>query len=384
MGALVAGSLALAGGRTVRGLAAGAAAGLLSVGRGLPWGVGGVGQALPRRRPGGARIGRALLVTIGLVAVFGGLFASADPAFAKVMTGWVPSLDGPEIVRAIFCGGLVTLVALGASFLAARHPDFDEIPATTSRPVRRVEWALPLAALDLLFLAFVLVQLAVLFGGQRGPLDYARYTRSGFWQLVAVTVLTMAVLAVAARVAPRQARADRVLLRGLLGGLAVLALVVVGSALRRLALYEEAYGFTRLRVLVGAVELWLGLVFVLVLVAGVRLRAGWLPRAVAGTAVAGLLTVALLNPDGFIADRNVDRYQRTGDLDLAYLASLSADAAPALDRLPAGLRGCVPRPIASGLSRTPDGWRTWNLGRSRARAVVSGGPRHLPAAVAGP
>jgi hypothetical protein len=371
VGALTAASLALAGGRTVRGLAAGAAAGLLSAGRALPWGVGGVGQALPRRRPGGARIGRALLVTVGLLAVFGGLFGSADPAFAQVMTGWVPPPDGPDLARALFCGVLVTLVTLGTAFLAARRPDFDDIPAATSRPVRRVEWALPLAALDLLFLAFVLVQATELFGGQRGALDYARYTRSGFWQLVAVTVLTMAVLTMAARVAPRQEPADRVLLRVLLGGLSVLALVVVASALRRLALYEEAYGFTRLRVLVGAVELWLGLVFGLVLVAGVRLRAGWLPRAVAGTAAAGLLTVALLNPDRFIADRNVDRYQRTGDIDIAYLASLSADAAPALDRLPVGLRSCALRPVARTLVDEPDDWRTWNLGRSRARTVIA-------------
>ena len=37
----------------------------------------------------------------------------------------------------------------------------------------------------------------------------------------------------------------------------------------------------------------------------------------------------------------MDRYLRTNDVDLVYLSTLSADAAPALDRLPPGLRACA-------------------------------------------
>ena len=99
-------------------------------------------------------------------------------------------------------------------------------------------------------------------------------------------MLTLLVIGVAGRVAPRVERVDRLLLRVLLGTLAVCTLAIVASAVRRLSLYEDAYGFTRLRVLVGAVELWLGVVYLLVVLAGVRLRAGWLPRAVAGTGLA--------------------------------------------------------------------------------------------------
>ena len=122
-------------------------------------------------------------------------------------------------------------------------------------------------------------------------------------------------------------------------------------------------------------EIWLGLLFVLVLAAGVRLRAGWLPRATAGTAVAGLLVVALVGPDRFIADRNVDRYHRTGDIDLYYLSTLSADAVPALDRLPPALRSCALNDLADQLASEHDDWRSWNLGRAQARAVIAAGER---------
>ena len=67
---------------------------------------------------------------------------------------------------------------------------------------------------------------------------------------------------------------DRVLLRVLLGALCVLTLAVVASALYRMSLYQDAFGYTVLRVFVDGFELWLGLVVVFLLVAGVRLSGG--------------------------------------------------------------------------------------------------------------
>jgi hypothetical protein len=245
------------------------------------------------------------------------------------------------------------------------------------RRVARLEWAVPLGLLVLLFAAFVAVQLAVLFGGSRHVLEtdgltYADYARGGFWQLLVVTGLTLAVLAGAARWAPRTTRTDRILVRAVLGALAVLTLVIVASALHRMDLYADTYGLTRLRVLVALCELWLGVVFLLVLVAGIRLRATWLPRAAVAAGVLALLGLAGANPDGLIADRNVARYEQTDRVDLSYLANLSADAVPALQRLPPDRRECVLTIIAEDLRSDPDDWRAWNYGREHARQLLSG------------
>jgi hypothetical protein len=83
------------------------------------------------------------------------------------------------------------------------------------------------------------------------------------------------------------------------------------------------------------------------------------------TAIAALLALAVLNPDRFIAERNVDRYERTGRIDVSYLSTLSADAAPALTRLPEPQRSCALSGLANRLARAgADGWHAWNLGRS--------------------
>ena len=186
--------------------------------------------------------------------------------------------------------------------------------------------------------------------------------------------MTLAVIAAVIRWAPASTPLDRAWLRGLLGALAFLTLVIVASALTRMWAYQQAYGFTVLRLFVEVCELWLGLVYLLLIVAGARLRGAWLPTAIVASAVVAVLALAALNPDRFVAEHNIARWQQTGDIDRYYLSGLSADAAPALARLPEPLRLCVLSDLADRLNQDRDDWRSWNLSRSAARQTVA----HLP------
>jgi hypothetical protein len=357
--------------RTVPGVVATSLALPVALLRGLPW----LGRGLTAL--GGRRVHllwpvtRTALVTAGLAAVFGWLFATADAVFAEWVGALLPTLSAEGFGTRLVALGVTTTATLALGYVAAVPPLVDRL-ARPAAPVRRFEWAVPVLAVDLLFAVFLVAQLASLFGGDRyvrttTGLTYAEYVHQGFGQLVAATLLTLLVVATAARRAARRLRVDRVLLRTLLGVLCVLTLVVVGSALHRLYVYEQAYGFTRLRLLVGAFELWLGFVVLLVLVAGIALSGHWLARAaVTGGAVA-LLLLALLNPDAYVARHNVDRFERTGRIDWVYLRSLSADAVPTLDRLPEPYRSCV---LAGIAPVGHDDLLGWNLGRARAAEVL--------------
>ncbi|MET8362472.1 DUF4173 domain-containing protein [Micromonospora sp. NPDC005194] len=372
LAAAVTATLAVTGGRTPFGMLLAVALPPAATVRALPWAV----RGLHRTRSSGPGIGRivtSLAISVGLLTLFGLLFSSADAVFADLLAGLLPDISPGGVVGWVVRLGLIGLGLLGGAYLVSRPPDLDSLRAKPGRPVHRLEWALPLVLLDALFAAFVLVQLTVFFGGaghvlRTAGLTYAEYARSGFWQLLAVTALTLLVIAVAARRAPKATGADRLLVRVLLGVLTALSLVVVASSLYRMQVYADAYGVTRLRLFVATVELSLGVLFVLVGVAVARLRADWLPRLVIGTAVLALLGLALVNPDRLIADRNVDRYLETGRLDLTYLSGLSADAVPALARLPEPMRTCALRGIAFELPE--DGFWATNLGRERARSVL--------------
>jgi hypothetical protein len=133
---------------------------------------------------------------------------------------------------------------------------------------------------------------------------------------------------------------------------------VVISAIHRMWLYQQAYGFSTERLMVITIELWLGAVFILVAVAGLRMTGRWLPRAILMAGAVALLGLAATNPERLIAERNIDRYEQTGVLDAAYLLRLSSDIEPALARLPESMRVCA---LYRNDDRGP--WYEFNLSR---------------------
>ncbi|MEU9608414.1 DUF4173 domain-containing protein [Streptomyces sp. NPDC048057] len=384
--ALMAGSLALHGGRTWHGVFLGAVGLLGSLVTGPTWAIEGLRQRMAASRRWGPAA-RSLGVAALLLFVFGALFSAADAAdaaFADLLGALVPEVPVAEGPWRFLLFLLGVAGALAAAHVAAAPTHWDRLAVRRGRPRARWEWALPLIVLDLLFAAFNAVQLAVLFGGYdkvlaETGLTYAEYARQGFWHLVLATLLTLGVIALALRWAPRTDDRDRLVVRSVLGTLCLLTLVVVASALRRMELYVDAYGLTQLRLTVAAMELWLGLVLALIMAAGVY-GAAWLPRTVAASAAVGVLAFGLASPDALVAERNADRYQRTGKLDVGYLQELSADAVPALDRLAEPLRSCALEGIAEELEEDAHKpWHATSWGQSRARKILAERPVQPPA-----
>ncbi len=133
-----------------------------------------------------------------------------------------------------------------------------------------------------------------------------------------------------------------------------------------MALYADRFGGTTLRLYVVVFELWLALVVVLVAAAWLRGRAEGLPRAVLATAAWLLLALAAAGPDAVVARYDVDRLARTGLVDTAYLAGLSADAVPALLALPEPERSQA----LAGREPHDDPWWAVNASRLRADALL--------------
>jgi MFS family permease len=317
-------------------------------------------------RPSPARVAVVGTVTVVLALVFGGLFTSADPAFARVIERLTPEWNPYEAYRYALAFWIVLSFVLFGAYLVRFAPKLDALAPRPMRAVPSWEWAVPLAVLDVLFIGFVAVQATVLFGGHAHVLEtdgltYAEYARQGFWQLLWVSALTLLVLSAVIRVAGREAASDRRLLRILVGILCATSVVVVISAIHRMWLYQQAYGFSTERLMVITIELWLGAVFILVAVAGLRMTGRWLPRAILMAGAVALLGLAATNPERLIAERNIDRYEQTGVLDAAYLLRLSSDIEPALARLPESMRVCA---MYRNDDRGP--WYEFNLSRWRA------------------
>ncbi|MFN8517122.1 MAG: DUF4173 domain-containing protein [Chloroflexia bacterium] len=226
---------------------------------------------LPRdgRWYGPARaIGRGLLIVAPLLLVFGGLFMAADAVFAGLV-GRVFAIDSVALL-----GHLALVVVIGwvvAGLLRVAFLDRDwgvrVGPPPGGLTLGVIEVGIVLGLLNLLFLAFVGVQVRYLFGGEAlvlvsSTLTYAEYARRGFFELVTVSALVLPVLLGAHWGLRAGDRAAARLFRGLAGSLVVLLFAVMASAIQRMRLYQETYGLTELRLYTTAFMGWLALVFI--------------------------------------------------------------------------------------------------------------------------
>lgn len=375
VGAVVLGSIAMSAPRHWRATALASSAAVLRMASGARRVARSASSGLPAAPTGQAlALGRALVLTGALVAIFGALFASGDRAFAQLAGDVLP--DGvplDDLPWRLVVGSLVVSLAGGLAQAAAIA---DEPARRPLLRLGRLEWLTALGALNALFALFVAVQLAVLFGGdayvrETAGLTYAQYARSGFAQLAVAAVLTLGVVGGALRWARTGRPRDAAILRALLGALCLLTLVVLASALHRLGLYEEAYGFTRLRLAVHALLLFGGALFVLVLAALASGRRDWLARATVVLAALAALAFWVGDPDRRIAAHNVERYEDTGRIDTYYLSKLSADAVPALLGLPAPLREQALGRQRARLTGEGDGLAGANRARARARDALA-------------
>lgn len=286
--------------------------------------------------------------TVLLLVVFGALFAGADPVFARlwdaigsVFSAWSP------LPILLFLVGVAGALVVGHG--AAAPIRWDRLPARTTKAFNRNLWLAPLAAMAALFGVFDSIQVSVLFGDYRAVLkstgmSYADYARQGFWQLITATVLTLVVIGLAIRWSPRGGQHEGIVASTTLCTLCVLALIIVGSALRRMGLDIDAYGLTLPRVAVVAIEIWLGLLFLVLIAARCRPAVAWLPRGVALSAVIVTAAYVGIAPAHLVAQVDVDRYFNGQYVNPTSLQNLPADAQPELDRLPAEVRACVANP----------------------------------------
>jgi hypothetical protein len=322
----------------------------------------------PARSERTTAVARGLALGLPLLIVFGALFVAADAVFKELVSSALPSVDAHLVGRIVIVGVWAWLAGgLLRDLLAARRADAPVAVARPRRGLGELEVALAIAILDLVFLAFVAVQFRYLFGGSalvqsEVHLSYAEYARHGFFELVAVSALTLPVLLLADwALAGRSRRTFRWLAAVLLALLGV----VIASALQRMRLYMQHYGLTELRIYATGIILWLAVVsawFAVTVLRGKR-HAFAVGALVAGFAATVVLNV--LSPDALIARTNVTRPA----VDVSYLAGLSEDAVPTLvssiRELPSQQRALLARELLARDTAGAD-WRSWNLSRSRA------------------
>lgn len=280
------------------------------------------------------RIVKGLLITVPLVSLFIILFYSADLVFARVINSLFNfnfQLNAKWLGRAAIIL-IVSFIWLGAYVYILDRSESQQLvsesPVIRKPRFGKVEAIMLFSSLIALFLAFVSVQVKYLFSGHEAiwqfGYTYAEYVHKGFGELIVVAGLTFLVIYFSAMYLERPNGQTGVWFKILSSGLIVLVLIIMASALMRLSVYEEAYGFTVLRILVQSFIIWLAAVFI------------WLAFKIyfdvsdrnfsAGIVILVLIFFGvfnLFNPEALVARQNIQQFTNREELDTDYLLALS-------------------------------------------------------------
>lgn len=279
-----------------------------------------------------APIARGLVIAIPIAVLVAALLASADPIFASFFS---VNFDFSRLLLDVLfvLGGALAMA--GLLRLAAAEP-MDRVDGPAWR-LGTTEAVVVLAVLDTVFAAFAIAQAVAASGTgaetlRSAGITYADYARSGFFQLLWVAGITLVVLVLFSRVTGFAHRAAKLTFLALAEGAIALTLLIVLVASLRLSLYEDAYGFTMLRLYSHVFAGLVAVVFVLLAadLAGLFKRRRWFVGVSTVTALALLMALNVANPEALVVGLNVNRASATHKIDAQYLRELSSDSAPAL------------------------------------------------------
>ena len=311
------------------------------------------GEAVPKGNPRRSAnllpILRGIVIALPLIAIFVSLLSSADPIFASRFEDLIALFNIENLPEYIFrlVYILIFAYALAGTYLhAAQSADekISEDKPFISPFLGFTEAGIVLGSLLILFVVFVVIQFQYFFGGQANinieGYTFSEYARKGFGELVTVAFFSLLLILGLGAITRRDPESQRRIFSSLSAGLVGLVIVMLVSAFQRLVLYEQAYGFSRLRTYTHVFMIWLGILLVVVVLFEILRRERLIGLTMVLAALGFVISLNLLNVDAFIVKQNVQREIRSAadqafaqgreDLDVQYFLDLSEDAIPIL------------------------------------------------------
>lgn len=348
---------------------------------------------------------RGLLLALPVVAVLAALLASADLVFADQVDSLLANFNIEKLPEYLFRMFYILILAyVFAGYYAqavlptrwgSSKPDdlqnsddaqaLNPAPLTVKGFMGSTEAFVVLISVNLLFAFFVAIQFRYLFGGRANVTSagytFSEYARRGFFELVWVAVITLLLFLVLNTITRRDTPAQGRAFTGLSVLLVALVLVILVSALSRLLLYEDAYGFTLLRTYTHLFIPWLGLLLLATILLEILHRERHFGALLLLTSFGFALTLGLFNIEQFIVRQNVARARTGLELDGAYLLTLSDDALPALagefqrPEQPKEVRDVLGAVLSCRLYKladeAPQPWQSYHPGSAAARQVYT-------------
>lgn len=320
------------------------------------------------------RILVALIITVPSVILLALILSSADMVFQIKADSLLSSFKNAfsfNVVLKGVCGVLFSLFLFGILY-QAHTCHFDPKYTHTNKKGDLIIINVLLCSILLVYTLFIVIQFRYLFAGAILPagLSYTEYARKGFFELLALTGVNIAIILGVTKLTKQHSGTWYVFSKILCHYLCLVTIILLISSFYRMLLYTQDDGLTRLRFFVLGFLIFeaVGLIITFFYIAKPRFN---LLSVYFTLALSYYVILNLIPVDSIVATNQINRYLKGDCNGISYVLTLSDDAIPPLK----SLQKQIDDPLLEehigyfiqSESNIPNRWQRFNLSIEKAK-----------------
>lgn len=268
------------------------------------------------------KVAKALIITIPIVFVVLWLLSSADQIFGNIFGNILETIS--DLIRGIqFSTAIEEIILIAIAFIyflgffyyiSLKYENSEVKENRKTKDSFTVKMIL--GALNAIYLIFCFIQIKSLFM-KDVSINYAEYARQGFFELMLVSIINLVTVLIAKKREIQESQKNKYI-KIMCLAMVLFTFIILISATYRMHLYESAYGYTLLRLLVYC-TLFTEAVLLVPTIMYILDKNINLPKTYFAIVMSIYVCMNFANFDNLIAKRNIDRYIETGKIDIYYL-----------------------------------------------------------------
>ena len=272
---------------------------------------------------------KSIIVVIPVVIVVLVLLSSADMVFGNMFSSVLDIFQDTPIDNIIgrMIVGVILFIYMG-SLMKYLYESFPQ-EKDEDRYVKAEEFTIKLllTTLNVIYVIFDIIQIHSLMLHHVGDkINYAEYARSGFFQLMFISILNIIILLISKRNSnTKYNKIMELLMTGL-------TLIIIISSFLRMHLYEATYGYTLLRLGVYII-LTTEVILLIPTILYILKEKYPILKSYLIVVVSVYTFINLFSIENIITKNNINRYYDTGKIDIEYLKNNNNDNIPQLVEL---------------------------------------------------
>lgn len=264
---------------------------------------------------------KSIIVVVPIVIIILLLLSSADMMFHNLLS-FIPDNWGDFSFSSLlgrifrFC---IFFFYVGASTVYWKETLINDKIETKSKKISEYTIVLLLTVLNIIYVVFDIIQIRSLWLHQVSTdISYAEYARSGFFQLMVISLINLVIILLS-----KKAKESNYI-KGMSTVMIGLTLIIIVSSFFRMFLYEQAYGYTELRLGVYCILITETILLIPTMIYIFQKKFPLLKYYIVIITCVYTL-VNCVSIDQIIAKNNISRYDRTGKIDIDYLMNYNSD-----------------------------------------------------------